>query len=79
MMVAEVCDLEPREFIHTFGDVHLYRNHLEQARTQLARLPQALPMMHIDRRVDSIFDFRYEDFRLEGYDPHPPIKAPIAV
>ena len=79
MMVAEACDLEPREFIHTFGDVHLYRNHLEQARTQLARLPQALPMMHIDRRVDSIFDFRYEDFRLEGYDPHPPIKAPIAV
>jgi thymidylate synthase len=79
MMVAEVCDLEPREFIHTFGDVHLYRNHLEQARTQLERGPRALPAMHIDRETDSIFDFRYEDFRLEGYDPHPRIKAPIAV
>ena len=79
MMVAEVCDLEAREFIHTFGDVHLYRNHLEQARTQLERSPRALPAMHIDRETDSIFDFRYEDFRLEGYDPHPGIKAPIAV
>jgi len=79
MMVAEVCDLEPREFIHTFGDVHLYRNHLEQARTQLEREPRALPTMHIDRETDSIFDFRFEDFRLEGYDPHPAIKAPIAV
>ncbi len=79
MMVAEACDLEPREFIHTFGDVHLYRNHLEQVRTQLERSPRALPMMHVDRRIDSIFDFRYEDFRLEGYDPHPHIKAPIAV
>jgi thymidylate synthase len=79
MMVAEVCDLEPREFIHTFGDVHLYRNHFEQARSQLERSPRALPAMHIDRETDSIFDFRYEDFRLEGYDPHPGIKAPIAV
>jgi len=79
MMVAETCDLEPREFIHTFGDVHLYRNHLEQARTQLAREPRALPTMHIDRKTDSIFDFRFDDFRLEGYDPQPHIKAPIAV
>ncbi len=79
MMVAETCGLEPREFIHTFGDVHLYRNHLEQARTQLARKPQALPTMHIDRETDSIYDFRFDDFRLEGYDPQPHIKAPIAV
>jgi thymidylate synthase len=79
MMVAETCDLEPREFIHTFGDVHLYRNHLEQARTQLARDLRALPTMHIDRKTDSIFDFRFDDFRLEGYDPQPHIKAPIAV
>jgi thymidylate synthase len=79
MMVAETCDLEPREFIHTFGDVHLYRNHLEQARTQLAREPRPLPTMHIDRETGSIFDFRFDDFRLEGYEPQPHIKAPIAV
>jgi len=79
MMVAETCDLEPRDFIHTFGDVHLYRNHLEQARTQLAREPRTLPTMHIDRETDSIFDFRFDDFRLEGYEPRPRIKAPIAV
>jgi thymidylate synthase len=79
MLVAETCDLEPREFIHTFGDVHLYRNHLEQARTQLVREPRALPTMHIDRKTDSIYDFRFDDFRLEGYDPQPHIKAPIAV
>ena len=79
LMVAQVTDLEPGEFIHTFGDVHLYRNHLEQARTQLAREPRPLPTMHIDRETGSIFDFRFDDFRLEGYDPHPHIKAPIAV
>ena len=79
MMVAETCGLEPREFIHTFGDVHLYRNHLEQARIQLARKPRALPTMHIDRETDSVFDFRFDDFRLEGYNPQPHIKAPIAV
>ena len=79
MMVAETCDLEPREFIHTFGDVHLYRNHLEQARTQLAREPRPLPTMHIDRKTASIYDFRFDDFRLEGYEPQPHIKAPIAV
>ncbi|MCG6948861.1 MAG: thymidylate synthase [Acidobacteria bacterium] len=79
MMVARVCGLEPREFVHSFGDVHLYRNHLEQARTQLAREPRGLPTMHIERTPDSIFDFVYEDFRLDGYDPQPHIKAPIAV
>jgi len=79
MMVAEVCSLEAREFVHTFGDVHLYRNHIDQARTQLDREPRSLPEMRIDRDVESIFDYRYEDFRLEGYDPHPHIKAPIAV
>jgi len=79
MMVAHACGLEAREFVHTFGDVHLYTNHAEQAHTQLERAPRALPTMHIDRTTDSIFDFQYEDFRLEGYDPHPHIKAPIAV
>jgi len=79
MMVAQVCELEARELVHTFGDVHLYRNHLEQARTQLARRPRPLPRMWLNPEVRSIFAFRYEDFRLEGYDPHPAIKAPIAV
>jgi thymidylate synthase len=79
MMVARVCGLEARDFVHTFGDVHLYSNHVEQARVQLGREPRGLPRMHILRTPDSIFDFRYEDFQLEGYDPHPHIKAPIAV
>jgi len=79
MMVARVCGLEPRDFVHTFGDVHLYSNHLEQARLQLEREPRELPTMHLDRERDSIFDFSYEDFRLTGYDPYPRIKAPIAV
>ena len=79
MMVAAVCNLEPREFIHTFGDVHLYRNHVEQARLQLGREPRQLPTLHLARTPQSIFDFRFEDFRLDGYDPHPHIKAPIAV
>jgi thymidylate synthase len=79
MMVARVCGLEAREFIHTFGDVHLYLNHVDQARTQLERKPRTLPTMRIEREVGSIFDYRSDDFRLEGYDPHPHIKAPIAV
>ncbi len=79
MMVAQVCGLEAREFVHTFGDVHLYLNHIEQAKTQLARQPRPLPTLHINRDVQSIFDFRFEDFRLDGYDPYPGIKAPIAV
>jgi thymidylate synthase len=79
MMVARVCSLEAHEFVHTFGDVHLYSNHIEQARTQLEREPRALPTMCIARTPASIFDFRYKDFRLEDYDPHPHIKAPIAV
>jgi len=79
MMVARVCGLEAREFIHTFGDVHLYSNHVEQARTQLEREPRALPTMNIDRSPGSILEFRFDDFQLEGYDSHPHIKAPIAV
>lgn len=79
LMVAKVCDLEPGEFVHCLGDVHLYENHLEQADLQLGREPRPLPTMHLLRKPDSIFDFRYEDFELRGYDPHPRIKAPIAV
>jgi thymidylate synthase len=79
LMVAQVCDLEPGEFIHTFGDVHLYLNHIEQARLQLTRQPRPLPRMILNPEVKSLFDFRYEDFRLEGYDPHPAIPAPVAV
>jgi thymidylate synthase len=79
MMVAQVTDLELGEFIHTFGDAHLYENHLEQARLQLEREPRSLPTMRIDPSVKSIFDFDYEHFELENYDPHPAIKAPIAV
>ncbi len=79
MMVAQVCDLKPGEFIHTFGDAHLYLNHLEQARLQLEREPRPLPSMKLNPAVKSIFDFRFGDFTLENYDPHPSIKAPIAV
>jgi thymidylate synthase len=79
MMVAQVCDLRPGEFIHTFGDLHLYRNHLEQAREQLARDFRALPLMRLNPAVKNIYDFRFEDFTLTDYDPHPGIKAPIAV
>jgi thymidylate synthase len=79
LMIAQVCDLEPGSFVHTFGDVHLYLNHLEQARLQLTRRPRPLPRMLLNPAVRSIFNFRYEDFTLEGYDPHPHIKAPIAV
>ena len=79
MMMAQVCDLEPGDFVHTLGDTHLYLNHLEQARLQLSREPRSLPRMRIDPEVRSIFDFQYEDFMLEGYDPHPHIKAEVAV
>lgn len=79
LMVAQVCNLRPAEFIHTFGDLHLYANHLEQAREQLAREPRPLPVMRLNPEVREITAFRYEDFTLEGYDPHPAIKAPIAV
>jgi len=79
MMVAQVCGLEPGEFIHTLGDAHLYSNHLEQAQLQLSREPRPLPRMRINPDIRSIFDFRFEDFLIEGYDPHPSIKAPIAV
>jgi thymidylate synthase len=79
LMVAQVCDLAPGDFIHTFGDAHLYANHLEQARLQLTRDPRPLPVMRLNPAVRSIFDFRFEDFILSGYDPYPAIKAPIAV
>lgn len=79
MMVAQVCELEAREFVHTFGDLHLYTNHLDQAKLQLERSPRSLPSMRLNREVRSIFDFRFDDFELSGYDPHPHIKAPIAV
>jgi thymidylate synthase len=79
MMVAQVCNLAPGDFVHTFGDVHLYSNHLDQAREQLTRDPRPLPTMMLNPSVTSIFDFQYSDFTLENYDPHPSIKAPIAV
>ncbi len=79
MMVAQVTGLEPGNFVHTFGDAHLYRNHLEQARLQLSRQPRPLPTMRLNPHVSSLFDFAFDDFTLEGYDPHPRIKAPVAV
>jgi thymidylate synthase len=79
MMMAQVTGLKPGDFVHTFGDAHLYTNHLEQADLQLSRSPRALPQMSINPDVRSIFAFRYEDFTLEGYDPHPHIAAPVAV
>lgn len=78
MMVAKECGLEAGEFIHTLGDAHLYLNHAEQAAEQLRREPRKLPKMHLNPAVKSIFDYRYEDFTLEGYDPHPAIKAPLS-
>lgn len=79
MMIAQVTGLRPGEFIHTFGDAHLYSNHLDQARLQLSREPRPLPVMKINPEITDIFGFRYEDFSLEGYDPHPHIKADVAV
>ena len=79
MMVAQVCDYQPGDFVWTGGDCHLYVNHLDQAREQLSRQPRPLPTMHLDPTVRNLFDFRFEHFRLDGYDPHPHIKAPVAV
>jgi thymidylate synthase len=79
MMVAQVCGLKASDFVHTFGDLHLYSNHLEQAKLQLTREPRPLPMMKLNPSVKNIHDFKFEDFELVGYDPHPGIKAPIAV
>ncbi len=79
LMVAQVCGLKPGTFVHTFGDLHLYTNHLDQARLQLTREPRALPQMQLNPKVSDIHDFVYEDFQLKGYDPHPGIKAPIAI
>ena len=78
-MVAQVCDLAAGEFVHTFGDLHLYQNHLEQAREQLSRECRPLPRMRLNPAIKDIHDFRFEDFTLENYEPHPAIKAPIAV
>ena len=79
MMVAQVCGLKVKDFVHTFGDAHIYSNHVEQAKLQLSRDPRPLPQMRINPEVKSIFDFQYEDFTLENYDPHPHIKAEVAV
>lgn len=79
MMMAQVCDLKPKEFVHTFGDLHLYANHVDQAKEQLSREPRALPQMKINPAVKDIRGFKFEDFELVNYDPHPTIKAPIAV
>ena len=79
MMVAQVCGLKAKDFVHTFGDAHIYSNHVEQAKLQLSRDPRPLPQMRINPAVDSIFGFQYEDFTLENYDPHPHIKAEVSV
>ncbi len=79
MMMAQVCGLEAGDFVHTFGDVHLYQNHLEQTKLQLSREPRSLPQMKINPAIKSIFDFKYEDFELTNYDPHPHIKAEVSV
>ncbi|MEO6814536.1 MAG: thymidylate synthase [Ginsengibacter sp.] len=79
LMIAQVCDMEAGEFVHTFGDVHLYKNHFEQAELQLSRIPFPLPQMKINANVKDIFDFKFEDFELKNYQSHPGIKAPVAV
>ena len=79
LMVAQVCGLKTGDFVHTFGDTHLYLNHLEQAREQLSRTPRRLPTLRLNPAVKDLFAFRYEDFTLESYDPHPAIRAPVAV
>ncbi|MDQ0245398.1 thymidylate synthase [Bacillus fengqiuensis] len=79
MMIAQVCDLEPGEFVHTFGDVHIYSNHVEQVKLQLTREPKELPQMKINPEVKSIFDFKFEDFELVNYEAHPHIKGEVSV
>lgn len=79
MMIAQVCGLQPGEFVHTLGDAHLYSNHIEQAQLQLSREPKPLPTMRINPAIQNLFDFTYEDFELLNYDPHPHIKAPVAI
>ena len=79
MMIAQVTGLEPGEFVHTFGDVHIYNNHFEHVETQLSREPRSLPKLLMNPEVKRLEDFEWKDFKLEGYDPHPRIKAPIAV
>ena len=79
LMTAQVCGLQPGEFVHTFGDVHLYNNHIDQAKLQLSRTPYKLPVMQLNPSVKNIFDFEFEDFKLESYQSHPAIKAPVAV
>ena len=79
MMIAQSCDLQPGDFVHTTGDTHIYLNHFDQVREQLSREPRPLPVMKLNPAVKSVFDFTYEDFTLEGYDPWPAIKAPVAV
>lgn len=79
MMVAQATGLVPWEFVHTFGDAHIYLNHLDQVRLQLSREPRPLPKMALNQQIKSVFDFKYDDFKIEGYDPHPPIKADIAI
>lgn len=79
MMVAQVCDLEVGEYVHTFGDVHIYNNHFEQVEKQLSREPKSLPTMKLNPEIKNIFDFDFNDFTLENYDPHPGIKAPVAI
>lgn len=79
LMLAQVCDLEPGDFVHSFGDVHLYHNHFDQAKEQLSRALKPLPVMRLNPKVKDVFDFSFDDFTLEGYDPHSPIKALVAV
>ncbi|RMZ59453.1 thymidylate synthase [Chryseobacterium nematophagum] len=79
MMVAQVCDLQVGDYIHSFGDVHIYNNHVEQVRTQLSRTPKSLPSIQLNPEIKDIFDFNFEDFVLENYDPYPGIKAPVAI
>ena len=79
MMVAQVCELQPGDFVHTFGDVHLYNNHIDQAELQLTREPLKLPKMVLNPDVKSIYDFKYDDFQLVDYNPHPHIKAAVSI